>query len=60
MPKILALAHIIANPDAYGAQLRPIDNQAYLLRVETGPDIKIFDSIASAVIPTAEFFRFNP
>ena len=60
VPKILALAHIIANPDAYGAQLRPIDNQAYLLRVETGPDIKIFDSIASAVIPTAEFLRFNP
>lgn len=60
VPKILALAHIIANPDAYGAQLQPIDNRAYLLRVETGPDIKIFDSIASAVIPPAEFLRFNP
>lgn len=60
VPKILALAHIVADPRAYGARLQPIDNRAYLLRVETAPDIKIFDSLAFTVISTEEFLRFNP
>ncbi|MGB5063745.1 MAG: LysM peptidoglycan-binding domain-containing protein, partial [Candidatus Competibacter sp.] len=40
--------------------LPPIDNQAYLFRVETTPDVKVFDTLAVTAISIDEFLRFNP
>ena len=60
VPKILALAQIIADPQAHDARLPPIDNRAYLFGVETTPDIKVFDALAVTVISSDEFLRFNP
>ena len=60
VPRIVALAHVIANPQAQGLKLQPIANQPYLYRVDLTSETKIFDSITAAGIPIEEFFRFNP
>ncbi len=60
VPRIVALAHIIADPVVYGVKLQVIDNQPYLYRVDLTPETKVFDSVTAAGIPTEEFFRFNP
>lgn len=60
VPRIVALAHIIANPGAHGLKLQTIANQPYLYRVDLTPEIKVFDSITAAGIPIEDFFRFNP
>jgi membrane-bound lytic murein transglycosylase D len=60
VPRIVALARIVANPGAYGVQLQAIANQPYLYRVDLTPEIKVFDSVTAAGIPIEEFSRFNP
>lgn len=60
VPRIVALAHVIANPQAQDLKLQPIANQPYLYRVDLMPEIKVFDSVAAAGIPVEEFSRFNP
>ncbi|QQS53358.1 MAG: transglycosylase SLT domain-containing protein [Candidatus Competibacteraceae bacterium] len=60
VPKILALAQMVADPQTYGARLPPIDNRAYLFRVKTTPDLKVFDALAFTTISIDEFLRFNP
>lgn len=60
VPKILALAQMVADPQTYGVRLPPIDNRAYLFRVATPPDVKVFDSLAFTALPIDEFLRFNP
>lgn len=60
VPRIVALAHIVANPGTYGVKLQTIDNQPYLYRVDLTPEIKVFDSVTAAGIPPEEFLRFNP
>ena len=60
VPRIVALAHIIADPGAHGLKLQAIANQPYLYRVDLTPETKIFDSVAAAGIPIEDFFRFNP
>lgn len=60
VPRIVALARIIADPGAHGMKLQTIDNQPYLYRVDITPETKVFDSVTAAGIPTEAFFRFNP
>ena len=60
VPRIVALAHIVANPGAHGVKLQAIANQPYLYRVDLTPEIKVFDSVTAAGIPIEEFSRFNP
>lgn len=60
LPRILALARVIANPDAYGVRLPSIDDRAYLYRVDIAPEIKIYDALATTAIPMDDFLRFNP
>lgn len=60
VPRIVALAHIIANPKLYGVKLQNIANQPYLYRVELNPEHKIFDSVTAAGISNDDFLRFNP
>ncbi len=60
VPRIVALANVIANPGAHGVKLQTIDNQPYLYRVDLTPEIKVFDSVTAAGIPIEDFFRFNP
>jgi membrane-bound lytic murein transglycosylase D len=60
VPRIVALARIIADPGAQGLQLQAIANQPYLYRVDLTPEIKVFESVTAAGIPIEDFFRFNP
>ncbi len=60
VPRIVALAHVVANPGAYGLKLPLIDNQPYLYRVDLTADHKVIDSIIAAGIPIEDFSRFNP
>jgi membrane-bound lytic murein transglycosylase D len=60
VPRIAALARIVANPGAHGVNLQAIANQPYLYRVDLTPEIKVFDSVTAAGIPIEDFSRFNP
>lgn len=60
VPRIVALARVVANPGAYGLKLPPIPNQQYLYRVDLSPEIKLFDTVTAAGIPNEDFVRFNP
>jgi membrane-bound lytic murein transglycosylase D len=62
VPRILALARIVAAPSAYGLRLPQLGNRPYLFRVDTTitPEVKIADTLLLAGIPSGDFFRFNP
>lgn len=60
VPRIVALAQVVANPGRYGIKLQSIANQPYLHRVELTPETKMFDSITAAGISNEDFLRFNP
>ena len=60
VPRIVALAHVIADPTLHGVKLQKIANQPYLYRVELNAETKIFDSITAAGISNEDFLRFNP
>ena len=60
VPRILALARIISNPEAYGLRLALMENRPYLFRVDLAPEVKITDALVLTGISTEEFFRFNP
>ncbi|MFO1423238.1 MAG: transglycosylase SLT domain-containing protein [Candidatus Competibacteraceae bacterium] len=60
VPRIVALARVIADPGAQGLQLQTIANQPYLYRVDLTPETKVFDSVTAAGISIDDFLRFNP
>ncbi len=60
VPRIVALAQVIADPNRNGVKLQAIANQPYLYRVDFTPEIKVLDSVVAAGIPAEEFSRFNP
>lgn len=60
VPRILALARIVTNPNAYGVRLPTLGNQPYLFRVDVNPEFKITDGLVASGLPSEEFFRFNP
>lgn len=60
VPRIVALARIVADPDGHGLRLQAVANQPYLYRVDLTSETKVFDSVTAAGIPIEDFFRFNP
>ncbi|MBL8251774.1 MAG: transglycosylase SLT domain-containing protein [Candidatus Competibacter sp.] len=60
VPRILALARIVTNPEAYGLRLAMLENQPYLSRVDLAPEVKIADALALSGLSPEDFFRFNP
>ena len=48
VPKLVAMAKIIANPEKYGIQLQPIDNEPYFAKVEVGSQIDLDDLVQMA------------
>jgi membrane-bound lytic murein transglycosylase D len=60
VPKILALAHIIAAPESYGLSPRETGGPSRLTHVEVGPDVRIADVVATAGMPQEDFYRLNP
>ncbi|MBS4098258.1 MAG: LysM peptidoglycan-binding domain-containing protein [Sulfuricella sp.] len=60
LPKLLAVKHIVANPQAYGLSLASIPNQPYFIKVSTGKHIDMALAARLAEIPAAEFASLNP
>jgi membrane-bound lytic murein transglycosylase D len=58
--KILSLAHVIADPEAFGFKPRRAGAQPHLARVEVGSDVRIADVVASSGIPPEVFYKLNP
>lgn len=60
VPRILALARLVSNPEAYGLRLAMMDNHPYLSRIDLAPEVKIADALALSGMSPEDFFRFNP
>lgn len=60
VPKLLAVKHIVANPQAFGLTLASIPNQPYFTKVSTGKHIDLALAARLAEIPAAEFVSLNP
>ncbi len=60
VPKILALAAVIQNPDKYEIKLPPIPDQPYLQSVEVGPETKVATTAEKAGISIKLMQKLNP
>lgn len=60
VPKLLALAHILSNPQQYGSLFPAIDNNPYLSRVEVGSQIDLGYAAEAAGMSIEELYRLNP
>ena len=60
VPRLLALARVARDPEAYGLRLSPIPNQPYITQVHiAGPvDLKVAADVAQ--IPLADLRHLNP
>jgi len=60
VPRIVALATIISNPDQYPIRLPYVKAQPYLAQVDTGAQIDLAQAAALAGISVAELYQLNP
>ena len=60
VPKVLAFAQIIADPQSHGVNLQPIANQPYLSAIDIDSSIDPFKLITGAAINKDIAFYFNP
>ncbi len=60
VPRLLAVAKIIADPGQYGVELAPIDNRPYLELVETDGQIDLALAADLAGLSLDELYRLNP
>jgi membrane-bound lytic murein transglycosylase D len=58
--KIVTLAHAVGNPEAHGFKARRAGLNAYLARVQVGPEARIADVLAAAGIAPEDFYKLNP
>jgi membrane-bound lytic murein transglycosylase D len=60
VPALLAMARIVANPDAYGLEFSPIANKPFFAQVEVGGQIDLRVAAAILGIPEEELHALNP
>jgi len=60
VPKLLAVATLIAKPEKYQITLSPIDNSPFLTVVEVGTQIDLAVAAKLAGISTDEMYQLNP
>lgn len=60
VPRMLALAAIIKNPQAYNLSLPPVGDQPYLGKVDVGSQIKLADAARLANMSLSELKQLNP
>lgn len=60
VPKIVALARILAEPEANGFRPRPVKSAATLARIEFAPEIKMTDVIAASGMSQEDMLKLNP
>jgi membrane-bound lytic murein transglycosylase D len=60
VPKLLALAEIVAHPDRYGVKLTPIPNKPYFATVDIGSQIDLNVVSQLADVPIGDLYDINP
>lgn len=60
VPKLIAFANIVRNPEKYGIKLDPIPNEPYFAEVETGTQIDLGVAAKLANIPLGDLYDINP
>lgn len=60
VPKLMAIAEIIAKPGEFGIELEPIPNEPYMARVEVGSQIDMALAAELADIELDELYMLNP
>ncbi len=60
VPKLIALAKIFDNPEAYGIQLPPLKDEPYFEIVETGSQLDLAQAAEMAGVDIDEIYLLNP
>jgi len=60
VPKLMAVAQLIANPEQYNISLSPIDNSPFLTVVDVGSQIDLALAAKLAEMSTDEIYQLNP
>lgn len=60
VPKLLAVSHLIQQPETYNLTLSPIDNRPVFEVVDVGSQIDLALAADMAGISTDELYQFNP
>lgn len=60
VPKLLAMSAIVKDPLAYGLSLWPVDDQAYLAKVETDGQLDLAVAAELAELDIDEIYQLNP
>ena len=60
VPKLLAIAEIVSNPEKYNLKLKPIANKPYMTEVATGSQIDLALAAELAQISLEELYILNP
>ncbi|MBE9533064.1 MAG: LysM peptidoglycan-binding domain-containing protein [Proteobacteria bacterium] len=60
VPKLMAVAHLIQNPEKYELTLSPIDNEPFLTVVDVGTQMDLALAAKLAEISTEEMYQLNP
>jgi len=60
VPKLLAMANIVADPAKYGVQLANIPNEPYFTRVETGSQVDLGVVAKLVDLPVDDLHMINP
>jgi len=60
VPKLMAVAHLINDPDKYQLSLNPIDNSPFLMVVEVGSQIDLSVAAKLAGMTTDDIYQLNP
>ncbi len=60
VPKLLAVAQIVADPREYGVTLHEIPDEAYFKAVDVGGQIDLAEAARLAQISTEELYLLNP
>ena len=60
VPKLIALAEVVGNPEKYGLSLEPIENKPYMAEVDTKSQIDLALAADLAEITLEELYILNP
>ena len=60
VPRLLAVAKIVSNPDAYSVHLNPVPNEPYFHPVAIGGQLDLNQAAQLASISVEDMYRLNP
>jgi membrane-bound lytic murein transglycosylase D len=60
VPKLIAMARLVANPADHGLEFSPLENEPYFARVEVGSQIDLRVAAALAGVTEDEMHALNP